>query len=93
MKLKKATNMIKSPTRYSKDFQHRDFGIVNWFRSQGIYDTTIQSDIINHYLIDNNFVEPKGGKKAVRNSRTAFIQNRFVAFCNFALKYKKENLL
>ena len=83
--------MIKAPNKFSRDFQHRAFGIDNWLRGQQIFDAAIQKEILDLFLSDNGFVAPTNGKKAILRAKSAFMQNRFNKFCDFALKYKKEN--
>lgn len=77
--------------RFSTPKHHRDYGIYNWFVSNGLNNKAAMSQITEDWLTIKHF------KSEFKNERLAgaklkFIQNRFSEFATFARPKIKEHL-
>lgn len=81
--------MIKNPqNKYSSNYKHASYGIVNWFASKGIKNEEIIQECL--YMFMESFVgkvKPNTPEHIIIN----FAQNRFSKFAYFATNYLKEN--
>lgn len=74
------------PNRYSRPTAHADYGINNWFDSQGIEGANVRQRIKTAFLLDNGFKQNHLKKRGVKN---IFISNRFEKFKKYVQQNRK----
>jgi len=76
-------------TRFNHEYEHKSYGIYNWFASKGVKNKDVINEVIYAFCQASDFKD----LSAVTPEKTKvnFIHNRFQKFANFGGRYLREN--